>query len=126
MNKLKTATLTVASIFLLSGCGAGTDSAPEPSTVTATVTETAAAPKLETGGSIQAVRYLDGKQIIIEPEMVEAIAEIVCGGLADGGTGSGMVKAVEGGIGMSRLDAAEVVSAATVYICPDHIGKLPR
>lgn len=77
-------------------------------------------------GDRAAVRHLDEQGIIVEPETYAKIAGVVCDGVQGGSTGSSLVGAVEESMGMSRLDASEVVAASVVYTCQDQIGKLAR
>lgn len=77
-------------------------------------------------GDSAAVRHLDDQGIMLEPETYSKIANVVCDGVNSGSTGSSLVSAVEESIGLSRMDASEVVAASVVYSCQDQIGKLAR
>lgn len=77
-------------------------------------------------GSTSAVRYLDSKGIIVEPEVYDKVAQIICDSMANGSTGDTLTNDVASVIGTSKIDSSEVVAASAVYTCPEHIGKLAR
>lgn len=121
MKKIYAAALTAATL-VLSACSGG-ETGTGADTITTTVTESASPAG---GGAIEATRYLESKKISIDPDLFNRISDILCDSYSNGSSGSSMTNVVSETIGTGRMDSAEVAAASAVYMCPDHIGKLPR